>query len=186
MSVDQSTDADAPGRARRLVLALADAMPGCRVALAGGLAWGLVMALCAGLGLAARGWADMSAIAFVAAFFLGGGFLAWAPALALAALLPVGRREARFAAVFLALACLTIAATAFLFAMQYRLYYAAWHDGPFTIRWIFQFVFTFLAAVYQFLVLGVRLFLPLGLLALAAASVWHARRPCVAQTRLND
>ncbi|CDX17454.1 hypothetical protein MPL3356_240031 [Mesorhizobium plurifarium] len=39
-----------------------------------------------------------------------------------------------------------------------------------------EFVFTLLTALYQFVVLGVRLYFPLGFAALVGVSIWFARR----------
>ena len=50
------------------------------------------------------------------------------------------------------------------------------HAEAFTIRWAFELVFTSLTALYQFVVLGIRLYFPLGFIALAIASVWFARQ----------
>jgi hypothetical protein len=72
--------------------------------------------------------------------------------------------SARFAAFFLALSIGTAAMTAFLFAMDYRWFYSRWHAPFGSLIWIFQFLFTGASAVYQFAVLGLALFLPLGLL----------------------
>jgi hypothetical protein len=60
----------------------------------------------------------------------------------------------------------TIGVTALLFALDYRAFYARWHADAFTRDWILQFLFTGASAVYQFLVLGLRLYLPLGPLLL--------------------
>ena len=83
--------------------------------------------------------------------------------------------ETAFAAMFLALALSTIGATAGLFALDYRTYYAEWHEDFGTITWAFQFFFTTANAVVQFAVLGTGLFFPLGFVGLFAASLWFAR-----------
>ena len=49
-------------------------------------------------------------------------------------------------------------------------------NRPGSIVWAFQFVFTSISAVYQFLVIGLRLFLPLGLVCLVASSYHLAKR----------
>jgi len=82
---------------------------------------------------------------------------------------------ARFSAFFLALSLGTVAMTAFLFAMDYRWFYARWHAPFGSLVWIFQFLFTGASAVYQFAVLGLTLFLPFGLFFLIAASTYLAR-----------
>ncbi len=76
----------------------------------------------------------------------------------------------------LCFAAATIAVTAAFYAFQYRSYYSAWHAETLTITWMFQLVFTTLAALYQFAVLGIRLFFPFGFVALFAAAFWFARR----------
>ncbi|MGX7872558.1 hypothetical protein ACVDG5_006595 [Mesorhizobium sp. ORM6] len=42
--------------------------------------------------------------------------------------------------------------------------------------WGFQLAFTMAVALYQLMVLGIRLYFPLGLIALFAASLWFARQ----------
>ena len=69
-----------------------------------------------------------------------------------------------------------MAMTAFLFALDYRVFYARWHAPTGSLIWMFQFAFTSASAVYQFGVLGSRLFLPLGLIWLPGASLYLARR----------
>ena len=106
-----------------------------------------------------------------------GGALAWP------VLVPLARRftrrrpiSARFAAFFLALSIGTVAMTAFLFAMDYRWFYSRWHAPFGSLIWTFQFLFTGASAVYQFAVLGLILFLPLGLLCLIVVSAYLARQ----------
>ena len=150
-------------------------MPGPRVALFGSLAWSAIMTASALMKLLLDGWSTPEHIAFVAAFFAAGGAVAFVPALVAARLVSGQRAETLFAATFLALAVATIAATAFLFSLQFRLYFASWHGAPLTIRWVFEYVFTTASAVYQFLVGGLRLYFPVGFVALLAAALWHAR-----------
>lgn len=144
---------------------------------AGALAWGLLMALSAAFALYRRNGLQtdrLEALLFV--FFLGGA-LAWPIALTAARLCGRGRPvETRFAACLLCLSIATMAMTAFLFALDYRVFYSRWHAPPGSLIWMFQFVFTGASAVYQFGILGSRLFLPLGLLWLPAASLYLARR----------
>lgn len=84
--------------------------------------------------------------------------------------------EIAFAAAVIFLSLATILITALIFAVIYRNFYAQWH-GPFPSRlWVFQLVFTTAAALYQFAVMGMRLYLPLGAIFLLAASVMIARR----------
>jgi hypothetical protein len=109
-------------------------------------------------------------------YFVGGA-LSFLPAVLAARIVAGGRPlGARFAAHFLALSIVTVGLTAFLFALDYRTYYAQWHGHDLSLLWAFQFVFTVLAAVYQFAVVGLGLYLPVGGLALVAASVMLAAR----------
>lgn len=108
--------------------------------------------------------------------FLCGGFLAWFFALPIARFLCLGRRvEARLAVALLLLTLASAMVTAFLFAMQYRLFYAQWHEPFGTEIWVFQFLFTSASAVYQFGVIGLRLLMPSGFLFLLAASTVLSR-----------
>lgn len=135
------------------------------------------MALSCLLALYLRNGAQTSHMVSILTLYFCGGLIAWPCALVLGRFGAIGRgSETRFAAFFLCLTVCTIAATAFLFAMDYRLFYTQWHE-PFGTRiWMYQFVFTSVAAVYQFVVMGIPLYLPAGFAALALASLWLARR----------
>lgn len=151
--------------------------PSYRRRLLEALAWGGLMALSALVSLYLRNRLLTSHLpALIIVYFLGGAF-AWPLALPLARRLARGHGpEARFAAFFLALSLGTVAMTAFVFAMDYRWFYARWHAPFATLIWAFQFAFTSASAVYQFAILGLGLFLPLGLVGLTAVSLYLARR----------
>ena len=72
---------------------------------------------------------------------------------------------------------MTVSITGLIFAFDYRTYYSEWHADAGSIAWVFQLVFTTLAALYQFAVLGVRLLFPVGFVALFAVSLWFTRMP---------
>jgi hypothetical protein len=80
-----------------------------------------------------------------------------------------------FAAMFVFLSLSTVSFTAFLFSMDFYFYFAHWHGEPFSKLWLIQFAFTFASAIYQFLVSGLRLYLPFGLIAQVVASIWASR-----------
>lgn len=153
-------------------------LPTLRETLVGAPIWGLVMALSALVALYLRNGAETSHLNSILLLFFAGGLVSWPFALLLGRFGAIGRgRETRFAAFFLCLTVCTIAATAFIFAMDYRIFYARWH-APFGSRtWAYQFTFTSASAVYQFVVMGIRLYLPLGFAALGLASLWLAARP---------
>ncbi|NEJ73692.1 hypothetical protein GR197_24645 [Rhizobium phaseoli] len=145
--------------------------------IAGALFWGAQMLASAMLGLYLRNGLQTSRLAEVAVLYFAGGLFAWPFALPVARFFAYGRpAEARFAAFFVTLTAATIAMTAFLFAMEYRLFYSRWHAPFGSVVWAFQFVFTSISAVYQFLVIGLRLFLPLGPVCLVASSYHLAKR----------
>lgn len=151
-------------------------MPPFSLLAGGALLWGLIMAGCALFSLSALGRGNTFHLTRILAVYFAGGFLAWPLALSGARLLARRRGiETRFAACFALLGLGTVALTAFVFAMDYRLFYAQWHQ-PFGTRiWLLQFLFTSAGAVYQFLVMGLGLYLPAGLPLLAGASLWLAR-----------
>lgn len=152
--------------------------PGVRDILLGSPLWGVMMALSALAALYLQNGAETSRLDSILMLFFYGGVVSWPFALVLGRFCAHDRTmETRFAAFFLCLTVCTIAITAFLFAMDYRFFYTRWH-GPFGSRlWAYQFAFTSAAAVYQFLVMGIRLYLPVGFAALAAASLWLAYDP---------
>ncbi|WP_292155974.1 hypothetical protein [Mesorhizobium sp.] len=136
--------------------------------------WSFAMAASAFLNL--HDWETPGKVRFVVLLYALGGALAFPVGLTLAGLVSRGRHwETALAAAFVCLLGATLAFTGGLFALQYRSYYAEWHAPAFTLTWAFEFVFTMLTALYQFVVLGVRLYFPLGFAALVAASVWFAR-----------
>lgn len=141
----------------------------------GALLWGFAMAASAFANL--HDWETPSRIRFVVLLYALGGVIAFPLALTAARLVTRGRHwETALAAAFVCLLGATLAFTGGLFALQYRSYYAEWHAPAFTLTWAFEFAFTMLTALYQFAVLGVRLYFPLGFAALVAASIWFARQ----------
>ena len=138
--------------------------------------WGLAMAASALAALYLRNGFLTSHLTALTLVYFFGGLLTW-PIVVPIAKRYAGHRPptARFAAFFLALSIGTAAMTAFLFAMDYRWFYARWHAPFGSLIWIFQFLFTGASAVYQFAVLGFALFLPFGLLCLIAASAYLVR-----------
>lgn len=154
---------------------LRTALPSLRFGFAGSLAWGVSAAAIASISLVLRGWTVIPDIAATAGLFLLGGAIAFAPAAMATRLLGGKRFETAFAAAMLGLAALTLGVAAALNGLAYREYYSNWHADFATKLWLIEFVFTFAAGVYQFLVLGVRLFLPIGLPALVFAAWLTAR-----------
>lgn len=155
--------------AQRLRLAL----PGLWELVLGAPLWGLMMAVSALAALYLRNGAETFHLKSILILFFCGGAVSWPFALLLGRFAAIGRgRETRFAAFFLCLTLCTIAVTAILFALDYRSFYARWHAPFGTGTWAYQFTFTSASAIYQFIVMGIRLYLPLGFAALALTSLW--------------
>lgn len=166
-----------PGRIQRLRHRLLATRPSARELFILAPIWGALMALSALTALYLRNGAETSHIYGILALYFRGGLFAWPIAIVISNACALGRAaETRFAAYFLALTLCTIALTAVLFALHYRSFYARWHAPPGTRIWFYQFAFTSAGAIYQFVVMGVRLFLPVGFLCLGAASLWLAWR----------
>lgn len=156
--------------------ALAGALPPVLPALGGAMLWGAAMGACALMMLVLENWETPHKIRTVAALFALGGALAFPFGLILARFLSHRRpRDTAFAAAFLSFAFATACITGALYALDYRTYYSQWHADTFTRIWFLQFAHTFAAALYQFAVLGLRLFFPFGFICLLVVSAWFAR-----------
>ena len=152
-------------------------LPSLQMTLIGGLVWACGMSLSAYVSLWVFIRLETVHLQSILILYAAGAFLSFPFSLFFASFMGAGRRaETRFAASFLSLSFCTLAMTAFLFSQQFRLFYAQWHDDFGTGLWLNEFVFTSLSAVYQFLVSGLRLYLPLGLIELILASLWLAKR----------
>jgi hypothetical protein len=153
------------------------ALPAPRIALFGALAWATAMAVSAGTNLFLQGWESSAAVVAIMSLFAIGGALAFPTGLFVARFVSLGRPgSVVFAAGFVSLFAATVLVTGGLYAMQYRSYYAEWHGPPLSLRWLFQFAFTSAGALYQFAVLGIRLYFPVGFVALFAAALWFVRQ----------
>lgn len=163
-----------------LMARIGTALPAPPAALAGAIAWALLMSASAALALHLRDWYRLMQEVELIAIFFAGGFLAWPLARfasCLAAPSPAGTR--RIAADILATAALTVAVTAFLFVLDFRWHYAHWHADFPSLHWFLVFFFTLLTVSYQFLVLGLALFVPAFVTAFPAYLAWamfQARR----------
>ncbi|WP_051558742.1 hypothetical protein [Allorhizobium undicola] len=152
-------------------------IPPWRLWFGGSGAWAIAMALSSFVTLAHLGRLGDGVLPGIVTLYAVGGLLGWLLAMPLihlaSLLLP---RDSHFAAALLSLLLMTALATATLFVLQYRLFYAQWH-GPFGTRlWLYQFTFTSASAFYQFAVLGSRYFLPCGPFMAIMASLFLARR----------
>lgn len=131
---------------------------------ASSFAWGMAMVVTVAAGLWLRGRIGTFHLPTIFVLFFAGGFFGWW----LTAL--IGRRVARYlrsplvlgGLAALGLAAATVFFTAAFFALQYRVFYAQWHAPVLSRAWMLQFAFTSASAFYQFAILALRLYLPLG------------------------
>jgi hypothetical protein len=146
--------------------------------LAASVAWGALMALSAYVALVfnldRQSGGQVSAI--IAIYFAGGfiAFLAVYPVF-----LALSRRSGpvtRLGLALVLLALFTLGATAGVLALQYRTYYAEWHESIFSRIWFWQQFYTALGSTYQYAVIGTRLYWPLAPIFLLATSWWLSRK----------
>lgn len=153
------------------------ALPAPAGAIGGTIAWAAAMAASAAIGLLLRGRVASPQSETIVLIYALGGLLAFPVALYATRLFALGGgAERRFAAALFFLGLGTMLATAFVFSMHYRLYFAQWHSDFPSVAWVFHLLFTGANAVYQFSVLGTRLFFPFGFVALFVASLLVARQ----------
>jgi hypothetical protein len=152
-------------------------LPPVRFWFLGACGWALAMATSFLLSLHVVGRATGSHDLPLAAIYAGGGLLGWLTAVPLIHILTDRRQPQIVLAGWLfMLGVITVGATAGLYALQYRYFYAHWH-APFASRiWVYQLIYTTAVALYQFAVLGVRHLLPVGFAMLIVVSVVMARR----------
>ena len=84
--------------------------------------------------------------------------------------------EACFCAAFVCLAVSTIAITALFFAIVNWHLSSDWNGPLLTRTWLSQISISFAAAIYQFAVVGSRMYLPLGAALLVVMSIRMARQ----------
>jgi hypothetical protein len=165
------------GLAKRLLQRLMTAVPAPATVLFGSAIWGASMTAAAVAGIYWRdGLLIVRPLAVISLFFYGAA-VGFAPGLWLAELL-CGRagRIVRFIVGTIILGLATHTATAVVFALQYRVFYAHWHAPFLTVVWCFQFVFTMASALYQFTVDSMFVYVPLAPLMFGVLGLWFSRR----------
>ena len=168
---------EAPPASHGFAAHLRGSLPSPRETLIGGLLWGVAMATSMWLGLWLRNNAISGKANELDIIFFAGAAIAWPIIIFIASFLARGRgfmMRLMVSAIVLMLG--TSGMTAFIFSQQYRHFYAQWHARFPSITWAFQFTETSISAVYQFTVLGLGLFFPLGYAFLTVASLWLMRR----------
>lgn len=162
---------------RPIAARMATALPSVAEALFGGVVWGTAMSASAYVGLGrVNGRIDGHLPGILVLFFIGGALAL--PLAAFAIRLVAMRKHVavRLAAALTLLPIATIGMTALLFALDNARFYVGWTDlisGPFGL---FEILITVAVSLAAFVVLGVRLFFPFGLLALIVGSAWLVRR----------
>jgi hypothetical protein len=155
----------------------AASIPAPSTVLFGSAVWGILMAAAAFIGLYWRDGLIIHSMLAVISLFFYGPAVGFAPGLWLAELIcgKAGRIR-RFIIGTIILTLATHTATATIFALQYRAFYAHWHAEFPSITWCFQFVFTSAGAAYQFTVDSFYVYYPVALLLFLLLGLWFARR----------
>ena len=172
-----SPPVEIPPAQRRLLTRAAAALPSPSLVIFGSAIWGILMAATVMAGMWLRnGMSTTNLVAIISVYFYGGS-LAFAPAVWLGEFL-FGRRGtiARFVGGTLIVAIAVHAATSGIFALQYRAFYAHWHNDFPSIVWFFQFGFTTVGGVFTFTVGSLAYYWPLSCLAVLGFGLWFARR----------
>lgn len=142
------------------------------------LLWGAMMSAAAVFSLITElgRVADLRVLTILVVFFAGGtiGYFLAYPTTRLFAIRLPARWTMPFA--IAVLTGFTLAATAGVLSLDYRAYYAEWHGSFFTRDWFAQQFYTALGSTYQYLVIGTRLYWPLGPIFLILAGWWVTRR----------
>ena len=150
-------------------------LPDTGEALLGTVLWTLAMGASAGFVLTERQWTP-GHVRAVAVLYGGGGAMGWLLGIYFARLLGWGRsRERKVAAAILCLGTATIAMTAGLFALQ-TVWPSLWQGALTSQGQFIGLAFDIADALAEFALLGMRLFVPIGLAALLVASLVVARR----------
>lgn len=163
------------GLIRRFGVRLHEAVPTSNVVLFGSAIWGALMAVSALTSIwMHNGLMITNPLAIVALYFYGGS-LAFAPAAMLAAFLFGGSGALlRFLGAIAIMLLTTHTATSGIFALQYRVFYAYWHENFPSLVWFFQFAFTSAGAIYQYSVDSVYYYWPFTLLCFGGFGAWFA------------
>lgn len=140
------------------------------------LLWGIAMTLSAGFSLWLSNGLITSHLSIILLMSFATSIVGYLLAmLAVRTFVKRNRFETRFAGYFSFLIVMTIGCNAIFFCIHYWLFYTQWHAPFLSKTWAWQFIFTNVGALYQFAVLGLLLYLPLGLIFLTITSFLKAR-----------
>ncbi|MEO1747114.1 MAG: hypothetical protein AAFR27_00590 [Pseudomonadota bacterium] len=123
------------------------------------------------------GWQDPAKVLVVGLFYGAGIGLGLLVALHADDLVfkRLKQRWLRLSMIFLLAIFLVICFTSGLLAIQYRFYYAQWHEPFLSRTWMFQLFFTTLGAVAQYGIFGIR-YHGIGALLIILGTCWWATR----------
>lgn len=121
------------------------------------------------------GYGIQAQVISIAAIYFGGGLLAFVPTLFVVNFLAPRPGIARIVVMGVLLSLATIIMTSGVMALVFRSYFSQWHAPFLTRSWMWQQLFTVAGAVYQYLVIGLRFYMPVGIMALILASLWANR-----------
>jgi hypothetical protein len=153
------------------------ALPSPGVALGGAVLWGLAMGTSALFNLLLANWETPTKVRVVLLLFAAGGTLAFPTGIFASGLFSQGRStEVASAAAFVSLLVATIGFTGGIYAIGYHPYYFELQPSAPVIAWTVQFAYETASALYQFTVLGIRLYFPIGFVALILVRLWFATR----------
>lgn len=133
-------------------------------AAAAAFVWGMAMTMTAAAGLLLRNRLETFHLPTILLVFFAGGLAAWLLTELIGRYLRrfIGHGWLRLCLAAIGLGAATVFLTAAFFALEYRSFYAQWHAPTFSRIWFLQFIFTSASAYYQFAVMALRLYLPLG------------------------
>lgn len=155
---------------------LGSALPGFQFCVVGSLLWASAMALSSFVAsYFIFGYGVPAQVSGIAAIYFAGGLLAFAPSIYVVNVLLPRPGFGRIVLTVVLLALGTLAMTAGVMALVYRSYFSQWHSPFLTRSWMWQQLFTVAGAVYQYLVIGLRFYMPVGFAALIVASLWANR-----------
>lgn len=164
-------------RRGRLAARAACALPSPSLVIFGSAAWGIVVAVTVMGGMWLRNELISANLLAIASVYFYGGSLAFAPALWLGELLfERAGKGVRFVGGTLLTAIAVHAATSGIFALQYRVFYAHWHNAFPSIVWFFQLGFTTAGGIFTFTVGSLAFYWPFSCLAFLGFGLWFARR----------
>lgn len=143
--------------------------------LVGSIIWATIMAASSAIVLYLWHWQSVEQLRLLSALYFAGGLMAWPTALYLLdRTRPHRSAETAFAAALIVFSLSTIGITLLLFILEFRLNHASFQpDELFQTKTLWSIATT----IFQFAVIGMRLYLPFGLVALLAASWWYTRLP---------